>query len=350
MKKIKYITIPALLLVIIIAVLINNKSKLQAKSSVKITDVNYVNVEPVSSEELRRSLSLVGTIVANNDVNIVSETQGKVTGVFTEIGDYKNAGTVLVQVDDEMKKAAFMSAEANFEKAKKDYERFQGLYKQGAATDAQLDAANLAKVSAESQYIIAKKQFNDAKITTPISGYVTSRLVDLGTMVQPGMVIANVVDISTLKVKLNVAERDVFNLKVGEPVEVVTDVYPGVSFKGKISTISSKADDAHTYPVEVVLSNQTDHKLKAGMFATVNFNSVIDRTSLVIPRSSLVGSVKVPQVYVVENGIAKLRDIVTGIETNGMIEVISGLNKGEQLVVDGQTNLVPDAKVEIVNR
>jgi RND family efflux transporter MFP subunit len=284
-------------------------------------------------------------------VNVISETQGKVTAVFAQVGDYKTAGSVLVQVDDELKKAALMSAEANYEKAKKDYERFQELYKQKSASDSQLDQAKLGAAIAESQYIIAKRQYEDTKIKTPISGVVTSRLVDVGSMVMgapQATLVANVVDISKLKVKLNVAESDVFKLKVGDQVSVTTDVYPGVTFKGRIETISSKADDAHTYPIEVTVMNNKANPLKAGMFARVSFSNLDDRSGIVIPREALTGSVKNPQVFVVENGVAKLRDLVLGGEAGTSVQVLRGLMEGETIVVSGQNNLVDGVSVQIV--
>ena len=348
MKKVKYIAIPVIFLGLIVAVLAYNKSQMKANATNNIQDVFYVTVDKAVKQDVSEHLSLVGTVIANNDVNIVSETQGKVTGLYMKVGDYKSGGSVLVQVDDELKKAAYMSAEANYEKTKKDYERFQELYKTKSTTDAQLDAAKLAYSVAESQYIIAKRQYNDTKITTPISGLVTMRNVDVGTMVQPGMVVANVVDISKLKVKVNVAEEDAFKLKVGDKVEVTTDVYPGVTLTGHVETISAKGDDAHTYPVEIVIVNEKNHPLKAGMFARINFTSFLKDNSLTIPRDALVGSIRNPQVYVVENGVAKLHDLVISGEVNKKVLVLNGLHEGDEVVVSGQNTLSDDVKVKVL--
>lgn len=353
MKHWKSIVSAIVILVIIIAVLFMNKRKMSATTAGGIKDVYYVSVEKVSKKDLTETLNLVGNIAANNDVNIISETAGKVTAVFTKVGDYKQAGSVLFQVDDELKKAAFMSAEANFEKAKKDYERFQTLYKEKSVTDSQLDQAKLGAAMAEAQYIVAKRQLNDTQIKTPISGYVTARYVDLGSMVQGApqpTLVANVVDINRLKVKLNLAERDAFLTKVGDQVAVSVDVYPGVTFKGRIESISSKGDEAHTYPVEISISNESAHPLKAGMFARVKFTSLKDRETVVIPRESLVGSIKEPQVFVVENGIAKLRNLTVGDQSGIYVQVLQGLMVGETIVVNGQNNLVDNLKVEILNK
>ncbi|MBI5729797.1 MAG: efflux RND transporter periplasmic adaptor subunit [Ignavibacteriales bacterium] len=353
MKQWKVIVSVIVILVIIVAVLFMNKRKMAATTAGGIKDVYYVSVDKVAKKDLSETLSLVGNITANNDVNIISETAGKITAVFTKVGDYKQAGSVLFQVDDELKKAAFMSAEANYEKAKKDYERFKTLYQQKSVSDSQLDQAKLGAAMAEAQYTVAKRQLEDTQIKTPISGYVSARYVDIGSMVQGApqpTLVANIVDINRLKVKLNLAERDAFLIKVGDQVKVTVDVYPGVIFNGRIESISSKGDESHTYPVEISINNERVHPLKVGMFARVEFTSLKNRETIVIPRESLVGSVKEPQVFVVENGIAKLRSLTVGNQSGIYIQVLQGLMEGETIVVNGQNNLVDNLKVEILNK
>ncbi len=341
MQLVRNIAIVVVLLVGIGAILMNNKAKSNEKAakSQETEKAVSVSVEALAKGTLSEKLSLVGTIVANNDVAIVSETMGKVTGVYAKVGDYKSAGSVLFQVDDELKRAAYQAAEVSYQKAKKDVERYEMLSKEGAITDAQLETARLNLKSAESQFITARRQYSDAKIKTPISGIVTDRRVDIGAMVQNGTVVAGVVDIAKLKVKVNVAENDVFKLKTGDNVEVSTDVYPGVSFAGKIETISSKADDAHNYAVEISLPNSKEHPLKAGMFGRVSFLSLGERQALLIPREALIGSVKKPQVFIAENGIAKLKDITVGREAGKSLEVLGGLKEGDLVIFSGQNNL-----------
>ncbi|MFA4923814.1 MAG: biotin/lipoyl-binding protein, partial [Ignavibacteriaceae bacterium] len=164
MKKGKLIISVVAVLIVIVAILVMNKKKMSSFTAGGIKEVYYVSVEKASKKNLSESLSMVGTIYANNDVNVVSETAGKVTAVFAKVGDYKTAGSVLFQVDDELRKAALMSAEANYEKAKKDYERTQTLFQQKSATDAQLDMAKLGSAMAEAQYIVSKRQMADTKI------------------------------------------------------------------------------------------------------------------------------------------------------------------------------------------
>lgn len=348
MKRLKIIFGIAIILGITIAVLLSNKSRMQAKSRSDEVRFFPVTVTPVTTQKLSEKISLVGTIVGNNDVAVVSETQGKITKVLVNVGDEVKAGDVLLQVDDELKHASFDAASVNYEKTKKDLARYITMMKEKSVSNSQLEGARLAFKAAEAQYIIARRQYNDTRIKTPISGIVTSRPFDVGTMLQTNTVAANVVDISRLKVKLNAAEQDVFKMNVGDSVQITTDIYPGVAFDGKIASISDKADEGHTYPVEVSLANSAQHPLKAGMFGRVSFIATKSIQSLSIPREALVGSMKDAQVYVVDNGIAHLRNVVIGGEFDSRLSVRSGIAEGENVVVNGQNNLKDNIAVTVL--
>jgi len=303
----------------------------------------------VTKQSPDERIALVGTINAFNDVTILSETQGRIVKVFVEIGDPVRAGSVLVQVDSELKEAAFKAAEVAYEKAKKDLARYEALYKEHSIPDSQIEQARWAFQTAESQYIVARRQLADTKITTPIAGVVTARPVNVGTMVMgapQATQIANVVDLSRLKAKVNVAEQDVFELHRGDAVDITTDVFPGVTFAGKVFTIASKCDDAHTYPVEVVVADPR-HQLKAGMFARVIFRPKAAGPLLLVPRQAIVGSMQDPKLFVVRDNIASLRPVTALKQIGTSIAIAAGVSEGDTVVVDGQNNLNDGATVVI---
>ncbi len=348
-NKVKLMIFGGVFVAVIIALLFYNKSTRagQTPDNTMLRQVP-VSVATAHARRISEELSLVGTLCANNDVNVASETTGRVTAVEAQVGSFVHAGDVLVRVDDELKQAGLSTAEVSFEKAKKDWDRYQALFEKKSITAAQYDQARLAYKSAEAQYIIARRQLNDTRIKSPISGYVTSRPVDVGTTLQLGTLVANVVDIASFKVRLNVAEQDAFKLKVGDKVDVSTEVYPGVVFTGAISSIAAKGDDAHTYPVEITLPNSSAHPLKAGMFGRVAFTSLTGERTIAIPRQSLIGSVRDPQVYVVHDGKAYLRSVVIGTGNADTLGIRGGLRDGEVVVVNGQNNLRDSSAVAVI--
>lgn len=348
--KTRLILIGGIILVVLVALILRNRAAMNSTPpGSSIATAYSVSVITAARHAVEDRITVVGTINGFNDVVVLSETQGRVVKVDVEVGDYKPAGSVLVEVDSELKEAAFKAATVTYEKAKKDLERSEALSKEHSISDTQVEQARWTYQTAESQYVSARRQFTDTRITTPISGIVTACYVNVGTMVMgapQATQIVNVVDISKLKAKVNVAEKDVLKLHVGDAVDISTDLYPQTIFAGSVFTISSKGDDAHTYPVEVVLSNPKQ-LLKAGMFVSVTFKPKSSRPVLLIPREALVGSFQDAKVYVVKDNIAKLRPVsaVRSIGTN--MEISSGLEEGESVVIDGQDNLSDNVSVVV---
>ena len=352
MKKILIPTTIIVFLAIIIGVLEYNKSKAE-QAIVKQTFVqNAIPVTIAEAEitDLSNSLTLVGTIMAGSDVNIVAEAGGRILQLHANPGQYKSAGSVIAELDSELRRASVMNAQAAYEKAKMDYDRMEKMFKEGVVNAMQMDQARYGFQAAEAQLIMSKRQLRDTKVTTPISGIINARMVDQGETVAINAVIANIVDISTLKVKVNVSEKDAFALKNGDKVIVTTDVYLGVEFSGQVASIAPKADEAHTYPIEIRMSNSKQYPLKAGMFGKVSFTSIEKSDALIIPRSALIGSIKNPKVFVIKDGKAELRDVQTGADAGIKLEIISGLQAGESIVTNGQNNLRPGSKVTIINK
>jgi RND family efflux transporter MFP subunit len=116
-------------------------------------------------------------------------------------------------------------------------------------------------------------------------------------------------------------------------------VYPDAKFQGKVSMIGAQGDDAHNYPVEITVQNTASNPLKAGMYGSVANSHELKGESLAVPRQAILGSAKDPQVYVVENGKAVLKNVAIGVATNEFYEITKGLKAGDQVVTSGQINL-----------
>ncbi|MGE5499004.1 MAG: efflux RND transporter periplasmic adaptor subunit [Syntrophothermus sp.] len=335
--------------VIVVAYLIFKAPKEETVKQEKIQKDVPVSVIDVKKGVISNDLTFVGVIQANKDINVISETQGLVTAVKMKVGDFVSEKSVLAEVDDVIMQSNLASAEINFLKSKREFERNEVLFQENSISASQLDLSRYQMKAAENQLTVAKKQLKNTQIATPVTGTVNSRNIEVGSMVQPGTVIANIVDISTLKVKLNISEREAFEIKPGNKVEVVTDVYPGVVFTGTVDNIASKADEAHTYPAEITLANSRTSPLKAGMFARVNFKSTSERTAILIPREALTGSIKDSKVYLVKNDIAVLQPVTIGRQSGQMLEVLDGLKEGDIVVTSGQYNLSNNIKVVKIN-
>ena len=352
MKKIIVALVSIGVLAAIVLTLQHNKSKAEKAFEFQTFKQSAipVTVAKVESKDLQNNLTMVGTILAGSDVNIVSELPGKIIRLYANPGDYKSAGSVIAEIDSEMKRASLMNAQAGYDKAKADYSRMETLFNEKVINASQMDQIRYAYQAAEAQLIMAKRLLKDTKITSPINGVINTRVVDQGATIGANAVIANIVDISSLKVKVNLAEKDAFALKLGDKVQITTDVYPNSTFEGRVQSIAPKADEAHTYPVEISLKNSKKEPLKAGMFSRVSFTTISKNNTIVIPRNSLIGSVKDARVFVIENGKAELKSITAGMDAGSQMEVLNGLNVGDIVVTNGQNNLKTGTKVSIINK
>lgn len=348
MKRVLVILGTIGILGLIVFTLVNNKQQRDMKANWKRGNAFPVMTTVIKKQSLEDQLSQVGVIVADNDVSVASELQGKVIQVFVKEGSFVAAGAPIVKLEDTVQEANFVAAQNNYMKAQKDLERYTSLHDEQLVSDTQLESMRLACKSAEAQYIAAQKQYNNAMVTSPISGVVTSRPVDLGSMVNIGTVVAEVVDTSQFKVQLNVDETNAFRLKTGDSVLIETDVYPGAKLYGRIDNISAKGDQAHTFPIQVVIpNNNRQYPLKSGMFGRLTFN-LGKQEGLIVPRDALVSSIKNPQIYVVHGATAKLKTITVSSENGTNLVVTDGLNEGDAVVISGQENLTDNAKVLVL--
>lgn len=330
--------------------LASNKEVIDSRKEVKTTQ-NDVAVTVASTEmkETNGNLELVGTAQPCKEVNIASESAGKIIQVNFKMGDFVAKGKVLAKIDDTYKRLAYDNAKLNYDKYKDDLNRYQALRKGDAISDTQLRDIKLGFENAVIQLENAKKQWDDTKITAPFSGYITSQNTELGAYVNVGSVIAGIADISELKVVLDVSESNAYELRPGQQINVTTDVHPEARYTGKISNISPKASASHTYPVEVLIANNGKDKLKAGTYVNVSVNMGKSGKTLMIPRDAIVSSVKDPSVYVVAGNMAKLVKITTGRSFNSNLEVVAGLGEGDKVVTNGQINLTDGSKVSVIN-
>ena len=350
MKKIIIIIVAIMLIGLIFFKLKSNRDKINAKQEVS-TDLNYVNVTvaKVQAMNIDQHLSLVGSLAAYVEVEISSEIQGTVTSVKTELGQHVLKNTVIATIDDRIKKLNVNSAKIGLDKKQKDYERYKNLYTGGTATEQELDNSRVDYENAVIALEQAQKELSDATIVSPSEGIITEKHIEEGTHVNVGSPIVSMVNISKLKVKLNVSESNIYQLYVGDTTEITASVYPGITFNGNISFISPKGDDSHNYQVEIVIANSGEHPLKAGTFVKVKIKLPSKGNSLYIPRETLQGSISDAKVYLVKGDKAKLQPVTIGNSNNDFLEVTTGLQEGDVIVASGFVNL-EDGKAIKVNQ
>jgi RND family efflux transporter MFP subunit len=332
------------------ATLFYNKKTIDEKARL---DGNLKTI-PVFVEELRKS-SLSGTFESNgtfsaiHELTLMAEGQGRVTQLLFNTGDVVAAGKVLATLDDELVRSQLSLAEAALLKSKNDLKKYEDLLADDAISSQQVEDARLGLKKAETDLTALRKQLENASVKAPISGTITLRFIEKGSLVMPGTPVAEIVDVSRLKFIAKVAESEAVQIAERQRVTLTSSLFPGVIFDGTVRAIGVKADDSKRFPVEIEVVNNPKHPLRAGMFGTAIFSTGTGRESLMIARQAIVGSIKDPRVYVVEGDMAVLRDIRIGTATDRQVEVLDGLREGEKVVISGQINLADRSKINIVS-
>jgi RND family efflux transporter MFP subunit len=341
MKKYLSYIIALSLIAIVVLILIRNKQELntQIEFAEKKVDAYPVKVEEVKISTLHKKLELSGVLSGSDELMLMAETQGRIKAIFKREGVWVNKGEAIAQVDDALMQAELMVTEANFEKAKKDLERAQTLSDGGAITQQQLEGLQLNAKAAEAKYTVAKKRVQDARITSPISGYINKLFIKEGGMIGGTVPVCELVNIKSLKMLVKVDEEDVSRIVIGQEVNIKVSSLNGKILKGKVVSVGAKADYALQYGVEIAIPENPNEKLKAGMVAEVEFEFRDEQAGPVISQSALVGSTKNPQVYVVENDKANLKSIKILHQSGSLIKVAEGLLEGDKIVIAGQFNL-----------
>lgn len=354
MKKIIItVVVIAASLGIIAYILTNNKNENEAKTAI-VAEKNAsvsVKVATVKTEEVSLDFVSNGNFEPVQELKFSAEKSGKITKILAKEGDYVSAGQTLAIVRSDVVNVNAQNANAIYQNAVADYNRFENAFKTGGVTKQQLDQAKLQMVTAKSQLTQANINVGDTRIKAPISGFINKKHIEVGSIISgmPATQLFDIVNVSKLKLKVNVNESQVAGLKVGSTTNVVASVYPDKTFSGKITFIAAKADESLNFPVEIEIANNNANDLKAGMYGTALFASNKQKQLLmIVPRNAFVGSVSSNEIFVIENGTAKLKTVTAGRILGDKVEILNGLSEGDTVIVTGQINLQDGTKVEVI--
>ncbi len=334
-------------------VLMKNKKENQAKIDI-VAEKNAavsVKVETVKTENIALDFTANGIFEPAQQLTFCAEKSGKVISVLVKEGDIIHIGQVLATVRGDVINVNAQTANSAYQTALTDYTRFENAYKTGGVTKQQLDQAKMQMINAKANLTQATINVGDTQIKAPINGIINKKFIEPGSILtgMPATSLFEIVNVSKLKLKVNVNENQVANLKFRNSIKVTSSVFPDKSFLGNISFIAPKADNSLNFPVEIEISNNATNDLKAGMYGTALFTSNQQKQNLmIVPRIAFVGSVSSNQVFVLENGIAKLKTVTAGRILGEKVEILKGLSNGETVITTGQINLQDGNKVEVI--
>ncbi len=304
-------------------------------------EVPPVNVQVRRVEVLASmpdAFELPGVVTVNKVVKVSAEVDGRIDAVFKEEGDNVVAGEVIAVLNTDFLQADYDRAVEQEKFDRRDCDRVQELADKKIASAQEAEAACTKLRITEATAKTAKARLDRAKITAPMSGVLDKRPVEKGEYVGPGACIAQLVDINTVKVIVQVPERDVGKLRKDVTQHIYRDINgDGVeeAIPAKITYVGEVADDTtRTTRVELAVDN-ADRKLRSGQVVRASLSRGEIKDVILVPLLTVIPLEKGKEVYCVKDGKAVRKLVTLGFFKGDQIQIKSGLTEGEMLIVDG---------------
>jgi len=312
--------------------------------------VNVKVMQITVESDFADTFALPAVVEPNRVVTISAEVAARVEQIPPEEGDRVETGDLLVQLNEELIRPQFNNAEAQQKRDQIEFERMESLVKDNATSRQDLDNATTELAASTAQLAEVQARLDRTQIFTPLAGVLNRLLVEEGEYVQPGTSVAEVVDMSVVKVVVDVPEKDIGFFVVGQEGEVLLERRGRqLPARGKITYIDELADlKTRSTAMEISLDNSAG-LLRSGMIVRVNLTRRVLNDAILIPLLAVIPLEVGYAVYTVENSTAERREVELGIIKGDRVQVTRGLEPGEKLIVEGHRLVAPSQKVNVVS-
>ena len=329
---------------------INGETKSRRKPS-KYRDnkkKTNVRVQEIDMESLSIQHTYVGNLLPNQRVTMRSEIDGVIENIYFDEGEEIVKNRKLVDISTKELSLKLKIALADSKLAETNLNRDEKLAKKNLIPNSQLDQTRTFAERALLNKELAKISLNKSLIKSPLKGTVKTRFVKVGEFVRKGDRLAEILEVDRILVKVNIPEQEILQIKIGQKVDIALYILGNKIFEGQVKKIGLEADASNrTFPVEIEVDNR-ERELRPGMLARVTFTQRVDQDQVVVPRHTIMERDTGRIVYVVDNGKAFQREVSIGISQREKVQILMGLSKGEQLVVEGHTKLTDGEEINIV--
>jgi len=310
-----------------------------------------VIVKAVATDRFVDRVEALGTLRANETVELTATVSETVTGVHFEDGQRVEAGSILVEMTNEEEHALIEEERSTVAEAKKQYDRLRPLVQRGAASISLLDQRRREYETAKARLRAIESKLQDRLIIAPFAGIVGLRNISVGALIEPGDLITTLDDDSVMKLDFTVPSIHLASLETGLPIVATSPAFAGRRFEGTVASINSRIDPVTRAVVVRAMLPNPERLLKPGLLMQVALQKN-PRDVLVIPEEALIPSGRENHVLVVDRSVqptlAQRRQVTTGSRRPGEVEIIDGLQSGELVVVDGTLRARPGQPVTVI--
>lgn len=306
-----------------------------------------VEVAQVERRDMASYIETNGTLEAESEVDIVARSAGPIVELRAEETMAVRKGQLLARLDQEEIASRLEVSRVALEEAETAFERAETLQRANLISSEAFDQARSRVEAARAEFRGNEIQMAYTQIRAPFSGLIVERYVKFAENVAVNQPLFRLSDFDPLLCPIQVPERDLPRLAVGQPAYLTVDAWPDERFEARVLRLSPVVDAA-TGTVKVTLEVEAAGKLRPGMFGSIFLQTDTHEGALVIPKTALALDSIGDAVFVVDGGAAKRRDITLGVREGDFVEVVSGLEEGEPVVSVGQDSLSDGTPIEVV--
>jgi membrane fusion protein (multidrug efflux system) len=288
---------------------------------------------------------VTATITSDADAPALAKVPGEVVELLVEEGDRVTEGQVLARLDGERLRLEMLAARAELVGTRKAYQRNIDLHARGLISASMFEGLKYDLVALEASYEVHKLNYEYSNIRAPISGVVSRREIKPGQTLAADDVAFRITDTTQLVAYLQMPQAELHKFRTGQNATLTVAASPEVRYPASITRISPTIDTRNgTFRATAIIDN-TSGELAPGMFARFTVAYEEHPEALLIPLTALIDEDEQATVYVLNGTEVLRRSVTTGIETNGQIEILDGLDEYDTIVVTGQSGLRDGSKV-----
>ena len=307
-----------------------------------------VEVAEVTTGAIASYISATANLVAEDQVKVLSEAEGRVERLLVEEGDMVTNGQVLAVLVQDEAKIILSKVELKASNASAALERARGTRDQGLISAEAYDTLKMEYDVARQEVAEAEWRLAKTVIRAPFSACVTERFITLGQHLRPGDELFTVADYDPLVARIYLPERDVLELEEGREVRIALAANTELSFTGRIRQIAPVVDTATGTVKVTVEAVQPPAGVRPGAFVSIGIVREQHPTALLLPRESVIRELRTVHVFVTEDNAAVKKAVELGLEEGDMVEVLSGVAEGDKVVVAGQGGLDDGQRIKVL--
>jgi len=308
-----------------------------------------VSVASIATEAVSSYVTSTANLVAENEVKVFAEAEGRVAQLNVDEGTHVSKGMVLATLVPDDAEIAVRKAEVRANNAQVDYERLERLADQNLVSRGDFDKASMDRDVAKQELAEAKWRLSKTVIRAPFSGIVSHREITVGKHVRPGDSLFTVTDFDPLIADIYLPEKEVMSLDRGRGVQITSKADENVKFQGRIRQISPVVDTATGTVKVTVEAVRPPANIRPGAFVQIDIVKETHPGAIVLPREAIIRELQKSHVFVADGSKAVRRDVTLGIEEGTNVEVLGGVKPGEQVIVAGQGGLKDGSKIKVLS-